>query len=175
MRTKSKWWPDKKTREDLEVEGYIMAQKVLPHGRNLVIETKGERPDYILKDIDRGERLGVELTSVYLDAQSVPQKHRKVHQGPEPIPFDRSEIELYKSHLVDAVREKIKKAQSGYDISYPLVLSVYVNEYCSIYIEREEMEKLVADNSQLFDSMAPFCEVVFWNLPSGGVFSITPE
>jgi hypothetical protein len=50
-----------------------------------------------------------------------------------------------------------------------------VNEYISIYFEDDDLEELVKENERVFDSMHPFTEIVFWNLPNDGVFSVKPE
>jgi len=41
------------------------------------IENKQECPDYILIDFSSGNRIGIELSSVYIDNRSIPDKHIK--------------------------------------------------------------------------------------------------
>ena len=122
------------------------------------------------KDTKTEKCFGVELMSVYLDDRSVPDVHMKVINGSElkMIPCETNKIEEYKERMLEAVAEKISK-------SFPLILSVYVNEYISIFMDERKFQSLVEANESLFDSMEPFSEIVFWPLPNGGVFSVKPE
>lgn len=128
------------------------------------------------KDTKTEKCFGVELMSVYLDDRSVPDVHMKVINGSElkMIPCETNKIEEYKERMLEAVAEKISKAVK-YDKSFPLILSVYVNEYISIFMDERKFQSLVEANESLFDSMEPFSEIVFWPLPNGGVFSVKPE
>jgi hypothetical protein len=90
------------------------------------------------------------------------------------IPYDNEQLEKYQTRLILAIQEKIVKARRGYDTSRPLILASYANEYISIYLKQRTLESLVSRNEQFFDEMAPFNEVVFWSLPSGGVFQVKP-
>ena len=128
------------------------------------------------KDTKTEKCFGVELMSVYLDDRSVPDVHMKVINGSEltMIPCETNKIEDYKERMLEAVAEKISKAVK-YDKSFPLILSVYVNEYISIFMDERKFQSLVEANESLFDSMEPFSEIVFWPLPNGGVFSVKPE
>src|SRR5690606_941387 len=74
-RTKTMKWPNRDEREKFEIDGPIEAYERLPESRRLAIVSKGEKPDWIVADIVTGEEIGVELTSVYLDDRSVPDKH----------------------------------------------------------------------------------------------------
>jgi hypothetical protein len=170
-------WPNKEEREGFEINKFIESYKKLPSGRSFNVVGRGDLhfagPDYVVEDAKTGEYFGVELVSVYLNDRSVPEVHMKSAKGMVPIPDDEGEVENYKGRLVQAIREKIEKAIS-YDKRYPLILSVYVNEYISIYMNREDFESLVRANGGLFDEMRPFSEIVFWSLPDGGVFSVKP-
>ena len=168
-------WPNRETRECWEIEAFIASYARLPHRRQLQIETKAEKPDYWVTDPSSGDRFGVELTSVYIDDRSVPDDHIPEREGLVPIPYDREQIELYKGRLVQAVREKVEKARRGYDTRSPLILSVYVNEYISIYLSSEELQELVHANEAVFDNIEPFSEVVFWDLANGDVLSVRPS
>lgn len=139
-------WPNKNLRESFEINGFIESYRKLPHGREFEIVKKGENPDYTLKDLSVNEFFGVELTSVYIDNRSVPDIHMKAIDGPTPIPNKSKELEQYKQQLLKAISNKINKAKSGYDTSFPLILSVYVNEYISIYLRKEDLETLVSNN-----------------------------
>ena len=169
-------WPDKEKRQTYEINEFIKAYKKFSHGRQFTIKESGrERPDFILEDTKTGECFGVELTSVYLSERSVPDAHIKNEASEEilEIPYCEKTIEEYKKRLFQSIVEKVKKARKGYDITYPLILSIYVNEYISIYIhDKECWDSFTKEQGNFWDSIAPFTEVVFWSLPNGGVFSI---
>lgn len=132
-------------------------------------------PDYVVRDIETGEEYGVELTSVYLDDRSVPDHHILQQHGPVRIPDDGAELERYLDRLVDAVATKINKARKGYRQDRPLILSVFINEYISIWLDCVELDRFVNRHDSFFDGMTPFQEVVFWNLSNGGVLSAKPS
>jgi len=169
----NKW--AKNNREDYEINGFISAYKSLDHGRNFKIICKQEQPDYVVEDTTTAEKFGIELTSVYLNDRSVPDVHRKPHNGHVSIPHDEDEIAEYKNRLLDAIKDKDRKA-NNYNSEYPLLLSIYVNEYCAIHMDDEgEWEGFVRDNENFFDNIKHFCEIVFWNLPNDTVFTVKPS
>jgi hypothetical protein len=168
-------WPDKETRENLEINGFIAAYKRLSHGKRFVIESKGEKPDYVLRDEDSGIKIGVELTSVYLNNRSVPDEHIPISKTVMPIVDDADKLRIYLERIVEAIRAKVEKANKLYCKEIPLILSVYVNEYISIYLTRANLQGIVQWNSDVFDAISPFSEIVLWNLPNDDVFSIRPE
>lgn len=173
----TKDWPNKGEREKFEIKEFIKFYKELPNGKSFKIIERGDikysGPDYIVQEIVTGKHFGIELMSVYLNDRSVPDVHMKSSKEMVPIPYDEGEVENYKRKLVQAIREKIKKAIL-YDKRYPLILSVYVNEYIRIHMDRKGFESLVRANDGLFDRMQPFNEIVFWPLPDEGVFSVRP-
>ena len=168
-------WPKKSERENLEIGGFIEAYARLPEARAFEVVSKGETPDYVVKDTRSGEEYGIELTSVYQNDRSVPDVHMKDIEGVVDIPYDKDEIERYTKRLVGAVIEKVCKARKGYESSRPLILAIYVNEYIAIYLGKTEFEQIVHRYEGLFDAVAPFMEVVFWNLGNGGVFRVRPS
>jgi hypothetical protein len=121
----------------------VRAYQRLPHGRNLEVLLKGERPDYAVIDRATAEELGVDLTSVYIDDRSVPDEHMVRHGRLVDVPVDQAALDRYRGRLVDAVRAKVHQARQGYDITKPLILSVYVNEYISIHLEVSEFDDLI--------------------------------
>lgn len=167
-------WPKKVEREGLEITGFIAAYGRLPGSRHLEVVTKGEKPDYIVKDLRTGQEYGVELTSVYVDDRSVPDLHMRDEVSAVSIPYDERELERYRTRLAGAIIDKICKARKGYDRTRPLILAIYVNEYISIYLREAELQQFVGRYAGLFEAMTPFTEVVFWNLPNDGVFRATP-
>ena len=173
-------WPNKKEREGFEIDEFIDSYRKLPDGRSFEVIGRGDLnyagPDYVVKDTKTGEFFGVELTSVYLDDRSVPDVHMKVIDGDDPIkiPCQTHKIKEYEKRLLEVISEKMQKAER-YDRSFPLVLSVYVNEYISSFMDAKKFQSLVNANESLFDSMEPFSEIVFWPLPNGGAFSVKPE
>ena len=172
----SKNWPKKDERESFEIEEFLQAYGRLPSGRHFEIVDESEKPDRIVKDTSTGKIFGVELTSVYMDDRSVPDEHIPTHEGMVDIPYDHQQLNDYLDRLADSVRDKIAKARKGYDTSRPLILSVYVNEYISIYISERHLKEMVNRHPEIFDDMSPFLEVVFWP-PFGddGVFHLRPD
>jgi len=77
--------------------------------------------------------------------------------------------------VIEAIVEKFFKADKGYDTCYPLILSIYLNEYISIHIHESDLQELTKRHESVFDDMAPFSEVVLWPLANGGVFSVRPD
>ena len=171
-------WPTKREREDKEIRAFINHYARLPQPRVLEVGERREKPDYFMRDTATGEFFGVELTSVYLTDRSVPDEHIPpipAHLTTLGIPHNESEITQYKARLVQAVADKVAKAQSGYDLRYPLILSIYVNEYRAIFLDtRSHWEQLVDDNKFVFDHCHPFSEIVFWSLPNDMVLSVRP-
>ena len=167
-------WPKKTEREKFQIDGFIEAYARLPEGKQLQVVSKGESPDFVVRDKQTNDDYGVELTSVYLNDRSVPDIHMRDEPGVVDITYDRDELEKYVKRLVSAVSDKVCKARKGYDSSRPLILAIYVNEYISIYLGKDELEELVRRYEGVFDAVAPFSEVVFWNLGNGGVFTVKP-
>ncbi len=162
-------WPKKDSREAFEINGFIEAYAKL-RGTTLSVEVSREKPDYWLREPKTGP-IAVELTSVYSSDRSVPDRH--IPHSLLHIPDDPSAIEAYKSRLVSAVAGKLAKARSGYDLTRPLVLSVYVNEYEAIYLEPIDFAQMVRENDKVFRSMTPFSEIVFWGLRNNGAYAVS--
>jgi len=165
-------WPNKEDRENFEINEFIKNFKNLPNGREFKIINKREKPDFFVEDTKTNEYFGVELTSVYKSDRSVPDEH--INSKDKNTPFNREEIEKYKERIIEAIKSKVKKAQKHYDLRYPLILSVYVNEYCSIFMNRNEWQSFV-DNNGMFDLIEPFSGVFFWDLANGDALLVTPN
>jgi len=163
-------WPSKKDREDFEIKGFIESYKKLKHGRNLIVVEEGEKPDRVVQDIETGEKFGIELTSEYLDNRSVPDRHMKNDSA--YIADNPQRIQAYEKRILERIKVEVDKARKGYDFNYPLILSVYVNEYESIYMDEEYWRDFAKRNDNFFDSIEPFVEVVFWPLPNDLVVSV---
>jgi hypothetical protein len=158
-------WPVKKEREALEIQGFIKEYKRLSHGRDFVVEEEGECPDRIVRDVATNERFGIELTSIYLDDRSVPDCHIN-DDGPNVVPFDPVAINQYEKRILAKIIDKICKARQSYRMDYPLILSVYVNDYVSLYMGLDYWESVSSRYNNVFDCFAPFDEIVFWPLPN---------
>ena len=168
-------WPDKDARELFETAGFVEAYARLPGSTRLTIVSKSDKPDYVVTDTTSNQEYGVELTAVYLDDRSVPDHHKPISPGTKDIPYSRAVLEQYLQRLLSAVEDKIRKARAGYDLSRPLILAVYVNEYVAIYLDQEDLDLLVSASPQVFDHMAPFSEIIFWALANGGIFRVRPS
>lgn len=165
-------WPSKEAREEWEIRSFVEHYRRLPERRAFEVVRKQERPDWILRDIATGERVGVELTSTYLHDRSVPD----VHRGPEKvwIPDQPQDVAAYGCRIAEAVQKKIQLAQGGYKSGVPLLLSVYTNEYVTLYMDEEAWASLVREHESTFDNIVPFLEIVIWPLINGGVLRIRP-
>lgn len=168
-------WPNKEEREDFEISEFLEAYARLPEARQFKVVSKSETPDFVVRASDTGEEYGIELTSVYLNDRSVPDGHMPAHEGAVDIPYDEEKIKQYMRRLVAAIIEKVCKARKGYDPSRQLILTIYVNEYNGIYLNKQKLEAFVYRYEYLFDVMAPFTEIVFWNLGNDGVFQVKPS
>lgn len=169
-------WPLKDEREEYEIYGFIEHYKRLPVGRKFTILEKRGKPDYFVKDEMSDECFGVELTSVYLDDRSVPNEHiPTLNDKPNNIPFNREEIEQYKLRIIDAIKDKVGKANTSYGLRYPLILSVYVNEYRSIFMSKKEWEQFITENADEFDAISPFTQIFFLGLANNDAFLVTPS
>lgn len=166
-------WPKKEQRERLEVEGFLEASRQLSPHRGLSVLSKGEKPDYVLRDETSGQEFGLELTAVYLDDRSVPDAHIPGFHENDPYPQDESQTPKYLARLADAVQGKIDRAKSVYDLTRPLILSVYVNEYVSIFMTETDWRHLTQDFSAVFGNLHPFEQVIFWKLANNHVFSVS--
>lgn len=162
-------WRNREFRETFEINEFINYYFRL-HGVRLSVQAKSEKPDFFLKNLNTDEIIGVELTSVYLSNYSVPHLHMK--DGIECIPYDEEKLILYGKRLVDAVKTKIKKAQSIYDRANPLYLSIYVNEYISIHMDEDYWQNLIRENTAVFSDIQPFKEIVFWPIANDMALSI---
>ena len=90
------------------------------------------------------------------------------------IPLNRREIEVFKDRFIETIRVKIQKARQ-YDLRNPLILSIYINEYRSIYMDRTEWSVLVKENKRIFDNMYPFHQIFIWGLANNDALLITPD
>ncbi len=167
-------WPNKEQREAFEIDRFIGAHAKLPDGISFNVISKGERPDYIVVDSDTGNEYGLELTSVYCNDRSVPDRHISDHDGPVDIPYDEKELEQYKHRIIDKIKEKALKARKHYDTSRPLILAIYINEYISIYLDNADLDSFLCSYEGLLDLMKPFQEVALWNLINDHVLRIRP-
>lgn len=162
-------WQDKAFREAFEIEEFIKRYEK-QYGKKIEIIKKREKPDYLVLDKHNGLFYGVELTSVYLTDRSVFEEN--IHPETKRVPCDPVALEQYKQRILRAVSEKIQKARIGYDLTYPLLLSVYVNEYLAAYLEQSEWVKLEQSNTLLFQNISPFEKIGFWPLPKGEAYFV---
>lgn len=165
----SEQWSNKMLREAFEVAEFIKHYEK-QYGTRLEIVEKSERPDYVLIDPLTKVLYGVELTSVYLSDRSAFEEH--IHPGSEILLEDPDVLENYKKRILRAVVEKVQKARKGYQLSHPLLLSVYVHEYVSIYLTVDKWNAFEKEHKETFADIAPFQEVAFWPLPTGDAYFV---
>jgi hypothetical protein len=160
-------WPSKSQRESFEIEGFIKAYARLPQPIRFSVVSDGpppgsSGPDFIVVESDQQKRYGVELASVYLSDRSVPAVHMRDDANVNRRDR-RDAIAAYERRIVDALATKVQKAKK-YDCSHPLILGIHLNEYISIYQREDDITNLVSKHQYVFDAMAPFCEIMFWNI-----------
>jgi hypothetical protein len=160
---------NKALREAFEIEEFVKYYEKR-YGNHFEIIKKIERPDYLVRDTKKQQLYGIELTSVYLSDRSVFEEH--MHPVSQMILEDPDVIENYKKRILNAVVEKVQKARSGYDISHPLILSVYVNESIGGYLGFEEWKAFEMNHRDVFKNISPFVEIVFWPLPQEEAYFI---
>ena len=164
-------WPDRNRSEKWQISQVIEWLPQLSRWKHLEIIEKREKPDYLLRDRDTGEFIGVELTAVYISDDSVPKDHMK--DGDFYIPYNLHRINKYKQRFLECCESKILKARHGYEIIDNLILAIYVNEYDSIHIPVEEWDELVRNNKHVFDNMNPFTGFLLYPLP--GAMIVKPD
>ena len=166
-------WPSRQARESREIAGFLEHYALLHSGRRLEIVEHRDRPDYILRDPATGAFVAVELTSVYRDDRSVPDLH--MNDRALRIRYRAAAIDHYAQRVAECVRDKVQQARNGYDLTHPLILSIYANEYVSNYMNPPEWDRAVKAHKAIYDDMAPFAEVVIWPLPNRTVFRVRPR
>ena len=91
------------------------------------------------------------------------------------IPYDPAEVATYQGRLIAKIRTKIAKARNGYDLRYPMILSVWCNEHRAIYLDTQDQWQVFVENNKVFfDDISPFAEIVFWDRPSNTTYSLRP-
>lgn len=105
------------------------------------------------------------MTSVYMNDRSVPDAHMQ-DDSFVGTPFSQLEIIQYKKKILESIINKVCKARHHYIKKFPLILSVYVNEYVSLHMGLEYWKSFASRYNSLFDCFTPFEEIVFWPLPS---------
>lgn len=165
----SEQWSNKMSREAFEIAEFIKHYEGR-YGTRFEVVQKSERPDYVLRDPITKALYGVELTSVYLSDRSAFEGH--IHPGREILFEDPDVLENYKQRILRAVIEKVQKARKGYQLIHPLLLSVYVHEYLSVYLRVDDWIAFEQKYKEIFADIAPFHEVVFWPLPTGDAYFV---
>jgi len=75
----------------------------------------------------------------------------------------------------------VRTARKNYDVRFPLILAIYVNEFISMHVGVRKLDGLVKNHEDVFDDIAPFSEIVFYGLRvryglrDDGVFSVRAD
>jgi len=96
-----------------------------------------------------------------LSDRSVPDNHIPLFNGRDHINI-YWDFESYGKRITEQVHKKIIKAEKFYEKKYPLILSIYLAEH--YFVLSHHIEKLISDNSRLFDNIYPFEEIILLNL-----------
>lgn len=171
-----KKWPNKEESQGFQLCELLKYYNSINKEKEFIIEEASrEKPDAVIKDSNTGERLGVELTSVYINDRSVPDKHKKEYEGLRENPYQKEKVEEYSKRIIDKIREKVIKAKKHYDKRWPIILSIYINEDETIYLGKQEWDAITKNNKELLDSINPFIEIILWPIRNGGFASIKPS
>ncbi|MFL6261146.1 MAG: hypothetical protein ACJ76Y_15710 [Thermoanaerobaculia bacterium] len=163
-------WPAKEDRQKIEFDLFRRGYRTLENGCDIDLMQWREQPDCEVRDVETGEIFGVELTSVYLNKRRVESYRKGLVKVPKRDP---ALIEAYQRRLLEAIREKVEKARSGYEIYPRMILAIYVGDIVAIHMDREDdWCRFHDEHREDFDNVSPFSEVVFFNLANDGVFSI---
>jgi hypothetical protein len=160
-------WPNKEERENWEIGQFIAHYQKATGSTGFSIHTNREKPDYVLISDATQEKIGVELTSVYLSDTSVPDNHMPLSMKKKPnkeIPYNPDDVELYQERVLKAIESKDDKALKGYSRDHPLVLSIYINEYIAIHIEHEDWTAFF-ERSGFHVKNTIFKAILLWPLP----------
>ncbi len=145
---------DKELREDLEIKMFLERYNKL-HNSDYMIFQKREKPDYFVKN-NKGDILGVELSSIYKDDKVVGAEHKyegSAKYGVYDSKTHQEKRNLYFKRIFDKIDEKRNKIREGkYDTTYPLILSLYMNDYYNMYIDFSELELFVKFNGRYFNN-----------------------
>ena len=156
------YWPGKEKRAKYEIDQFLRFYKQLTSKQFAIMNPNGKMDfDFIIQDVSTQQEIGVELTSVYIDDRSVPDVHMSNTEMTE-ITYDSGQIQKYLIRIEEQIRRKIKQYAKR-KTQMPLVLSVYANEYVSIYVDDDQWINL---GQRIQGLMVPFETVIVWPLPN---------
>jgi hypothetical protein len=168
---------NKDIRQDLEVEMFLKHYNEHYKSRYIVFQ-KRDKPDYFIKD-SLGNILGIELSSVYKDDKVVGTEHKPNHDenGLLEIPWDSNTHQEVRNHyfkrMFDKINNKRTKVKLGkYDTTYPIVLSLYLNDYYLIHIDESEWRTFVDINNDYFCKIKEFKEIFLIGIGPRNYFAI---
>jgi hypothetical protein len=123
--------------------------------------THGDHPDFTIISGSLTEKRAVELTSLYLDDNSVIRDHVRRSKGPIPIPYDAQKLDIYKERILRAVERKCRSFASDFGAQLA-ILAVYLNEYMAIQLTREDLLDLLYVRLPRVAGDGPFDQIVLW-------------
>ena len=158
--TKKDIFRNKDLRQDLEIDMFLKEYNK-NHNSDFRVFQKRDKPDYLIKD-SSGTILGVELSSVYMNDRTVVDEH--LREDPTDIPYDSDTHQNIRNNyfrrIVDKIKDKANKIDTGqYDISYLIILSLYLNDYYTIHIDNSEWQLFIEMNNHIFSNSKEFKEV----------------
>ncbi|MBI5123023.1 hypothetical protein HZA75_04145 [Candidatus Roizmanbacteria bacterium] len=155
---------NKDIRQDLEIEMFLKYYNE-HYKSNYIVFQKRDKPDYFIKD-SLGNILGIELSSVYKDDKVVGTEHKPNHVGNGllEIPWDSNTHQEVRNHyfkrIFDKINSKRAKVRLGeYDMTHPIILSLYLNDYYLIHIDESEWRTFVDINNAYFFKIKEFKEI----------------
>lgn len=163
-------WPNKEDRQQIELDIFLRDYSKLEYGGQIELVRWRERPDCEVRDVKTGQIFGLELTSVYLNKKRVEKYRRGQFKVPKRDP---DLIEAYQARLLKAVREKVEKARSGYEIYPRMVLGIFVGDVVAIHLDHEaDWHRFCEKHRSDLEEVSPFSEVVFFNLANSMICQV---
>ncbi len=159
--SKEEIFSNKDLRQTLEIDMFLKEYNK-KHNTDFRVFQKRDKPDYFVRD-SKGNILGVELSSVYMNDTVVATEHKK--NGNIEIPYDPDTHQdmrnNYFNRIIGKIKEKTNKIKAGqYDTTYPIILSLYLNDYYVIHIKDSEWKTFIEINDY-FSKRVEFKEIFF--------------
>jgi len=159
--SKEEIFSNKYLREGLEIDMFLNEYNK-KYNTDFTILEKREKPDYFVKD-SNGKVLGVELSSVYMDDRVVFEHKKEELIEISYNPENHQEVRnRYFTRIIEKIEAKANKIKNDkYDSTYPIILSLYLNDYYCIHIKDSEWKYFFEVNDEHLSEISGFKEIFF--------------
>jgi hypothetical protein len=156
--------PCQKAREAEQVAMFMNLAASWPRPRKFIevgrADSESDGPDYVIEDIETGRRFGLELTQVFLNDRSVPERHRTLHTYFNPPSREDGQADAYAGAVKTAILKKGEKAKR-YDRSNPLWLFASLEEPEARFLGQTHVRELFA-LKELDAALENFSQIFLW-------------